>query len=147
MDYQLKNLHRSCGVKLDLNNRFLEGETRIWWGFSSCTDSVKVLQNEQFLGKSGARTMFAIESYSGKNIRNHSFHRGEDEILLLPARQFEVLSCLDSSNDLHIVQLKETELLYPLLEPVHIANPVVLSDSSSTTETLTSPLEELINQC
>jgi hypothetical protein len=106
-----------------------------------------VLQNEDFLGKSGTRTMFNIECLTGKNIQNHSFHRSEDEILLLPARQFKVVSCLDSGNDLYIVQLKETEPLFPLLEPILLPNPPVLSNSSLPVESPPSPLEELINQC
>ncbi|CAF1536537.1 unnamed protein product, partial [Rotaria sordida] len=42
----------------------------------------------------------------------------EDEILLLPARQFKVKSCLDSGNELYIIQLKEICPPHPLLEPV-----------------------------
>jgi hypothetical protein len=134
------------GVKQNLNHLYPEGETCIWWGFSSCTTSVRVLQNEDFLGKSGTRTMFNIECVTGKNIQNHSFHRSEDEILLLPARQFQVVSCLDSGNDLYIVQLKETEPPFPLLEPILLPNPTVLSNNSLTVELPSSPLEELINE-
>jgi hypothetical protein len=135
------------GIKKTLNHLYKEGDTSIWWGFSSCTSSIKVLQNEDFLGKSGARTMFTIEGTSGKIIQNHSFHQDEDEILLLPARQLQVVSCLDSGNDLHIVQLKEIEPPFPLLEPVPLLNPPVLTHSSLPTQLLLSPLEELINQC
>ncbi|CAM4759515.1 unnamed protein product [Rotaria magnacalcarata] len=46
----------------------------------------------------------------------------EDEVLLLPARQFQVTSCLDSGNGLHIVQLKEIKPQYNLLEPVPVPN-------------------------
>ncbi|CAF3892411.1 unnamed protein product [Rotaria sp. Silwood1] len=73
-----------------------------------------------FFGKTGARTLFQIDSHTGKNIKHHSFMPQEDEILLLPARQFEVKSCLDSGNGLHIIQIKEIDPLYPLLEPVPI---------------------------
>ncbi|CAF1250214.1 unnamed protein product [Rotaria sp. Silwood1] len=51
----------------------------------------------------------------------------EDEILLLPARQFEVKSCLNSGNGLHIIHIKEIDPTYPLLEPV----PVLPSKTSS----------------
>ncbi|CAF1473357.1 unnamed protein product, partial [Rotaria sordida] len=57
-------------------------------------------------------------SHTGKNIKNHSFMPTEDEILLLPARQFKVKSCLDSGNELYIIQLKEICPPHPLLEPV-----------------------------
>ncbi|CAF1258040.1 unnamed protein product [Adineta steineri] len=85
------------------------------WGFSSCTNSVQVLQSEQFLGKTGDRTLFNIDCESGKNIQQHSFFPTEDEILLVAARKFKVISCLDSRNGLFIIQMKEVESDYPLL--------------------------------
>ncbi|CAF4675883.1 unnamed protein product, partial [Rotaria sp. Silwood2] len=42
------------------------------------------------------------------------------EILLLPGRQFQVKSCLDSGNGLHIIQIKEIDPPYPLLEHVPV---------------------------
>ncbi|CAF4996205.1 unnamed protein product, partial [Rotaria sp. Silwood1] len=104
------------GVREDLRAQYPIGKTFIWWGFSSCTSSIGVLENEQFFGKSGTRTLFQIECHTGKDIKTHSFIQREDEILLLPARQFIVQSCLDSGNGLHIIQLKETDPLYPLIE-------------------------------
>jgi hypothetical protein len=70
------------------------------------------------LGKKGDRTLFTINCYSGKNIRNHSYFEKEDEILLLAARQFKVASTLNSGNGLHIIQIDEIEPEYPLLEPL-----------------------------
>ncbi|CAF4789808.1 unnamed protein product, partial [Rotaria socialis] len=75
-------------VKLDLSNRYIEGETIVWWGFSSCTTSVSVLQSEQFLGMTGTRTMFTLQCQSARNIRNHSYFPAEDEVLLMAATQF-----------------------------------------------------------
>jgi len=106
------------GVKKDLRAEYPEGSTFIWWGFSSCTASIKVLESDQFLGKKGARTLFTIDCYNGKDIRKHSFYPAEDEILLLPGRQFTVVACLDSGNGLYIIQLKEIEAQFPLLAPV-----------------------------
>ncbi|CAF4297840.1 unnamed protein product, partial [Rotaria magnacalcarata] len=57
-----------------------------------------------------------------KDIKKHSFVPSEDEVLLLPARQFQVTSCLDSGNGLHIVQIKEIKPQYDLLEPVSVPN-------------------------
>jgi hypothetical protein len=110
------------GVKQNLHGLYREGSTFVWWGFSSCTSSVKVLQSEEFLGKTGFRTMFNIECHSGKDIRRHSFYSTENEVLLPAGRQFQVDSCLDSGNGLHIVQLKEIEPPFPLLEPVSALN-------------------------
>ncbi|CAF3755094.1 unnamed protein product [Rotaria sp. Silwood1] len=108
-----KTIYR--GVKMNLSTQYPIGKTFVWWGFSSCTSSIEVLQSEQFLGKTGSRTLFNIDCDSGKDIQQHSFFPTEDEILLVAARKFKVVSCLDSGNDLHIIQLKEIESDYPLL--------------------------------
>ncbi|CAF1061298.1 unnamed protein product [Adineta steineri] len=101
-----KTIYR--GVTRDLRKEYHKGKTVSWWQFSSCTASLDVLQNELFLGKTGPRTLFNIECYSGKDIRSYSKYQAEDEILLPAARQFEVVSCLDQGKDLCIIQLKET---------------------------------------
>ncbi|CAF4750321.1 unnamed protein product, partial [Rotaria sp. Silwood2] len=49
----------------------------------------------------------------------------EDEILLLPARQLQVTSSLDSGHGLHIVQLTELKPQFDLLEPVPLPSPSV----------------------
>ncbi|CAF3802131.1 unnamed protein product [Rotaria sp. Silwood1] len=116
-----KRLFVNRGVKEDLHAEYSEGSTFIWWGFSSCTLSIKVLESAMFLGKTGTRTLFQIDCHTGKNIKNHSFLSKEDEILLLPARQFVVKSCLDSGNGLHIISLEEIDPKYPLLEPISVS--------------------------
>ena len=116
------------GIKMDLSAQYPQGKTFVWWAFSSCTTSIQVLQSEQFLGKTGARTLFNINCESGKDIRQHSFFPTEDEILLIAARKFEVVSCLDSGNDLFIIQVKEIESDYPLLGSTRKK---LLPDSSS----------------
>ncbi|CAF5114896.1 unnamed protein product, partial [Rotaria sp. Silwood1] len=91
-------------------------------GFSSCTTSVGVLKSDIFLGKTGTRTMFTLQCQSARDIRKHSFYPTEDEVLLMAATQFEVVSCLDQDS-LHIIQLKETNPPFPLLQPVPIVIP------------------------
>ncbi|CAF1592868.1 unnamed protein product [Adineta ricciae] len=120
------------GVKADLRAEYPKGNTFIWWGFSSCTSTVEVLECEGFFGKTGTRTLFQIDCYTGKDVKNHSFIRAEEEILLLPARQFQITSCLDSGNGLHIIQLKEIKPSFPLLELSEIPNPVLLPKKDST---------------
>ncbi|CAF3795354.1 unnamed protein product [Rotaria sp. Silwood1] len=105
------------GVKLDLSAEYSIGKTTIWWGFSSTTQSIQVLESEQFLGKTGIRTLFDIQCSNAKIIRNHSYYTAEDEALLLPATQLEITGKLDSGNGLHIITMKETEPVFPLLEP------------------------------
>jgi hypothetical protein len=117
---KLPSAHRCVyrGVRADLHQLYPKGKIFVWWGFSSCTLTLEVLQSEDFLGKKGNRTMFTIECDAGKDVRNHSMYPTEDEILLPAARQFKVVSCLDSGNNLHIIQLKEIEPIFPLLEPL-----------------------------
>lgn len=110
------------GIRKDLRDEYPEGSTFIWWGFSSCTSSIKVLECELFFGKTGTRTLFQIDCETGKDIKKHSLIQTEDEILLLPARQFQVMSCLDSGNGLHIIQIKETQPSFPLLQPAIVSS-------------------------
>jgi hypothetical protein len=104
------------GIKCDIRRDYPKGEAIYWWGFSSCTATMDVLRNEQFLGSLGARTMFTIECFSGKDVQQHSNFQSEDEILLLPGRQFKVISSLQQGKDLYLIHLRETKPDYPLLE-------------------------------
>ncbi|CAF1573824.1 unnamed protein product [Rotaria magnacalcarata] len=106
------------GVKQDMRNEFPKEKTFTWWGFSSCTSKLDVLQSEQFLGMTGPRTFFMIKCDSGKDIRKYSCFQAEDEILLPAARKFIVESCLDQGKDLYMIQLKEIQPQYPLIELV-----------------------------
>jgi Ran GTPase-activating protein (RanGAP) involved in mRNA processing and transport len=101
------------GIEMDASNEFPKGKTFIWWAFSSSTSSLEVLQ--QFLGKIGHRTIFNIECDSAKDISKHTFYQKENEILMYPARQFEVVSLFDSGNQMKIIHIKETQPLFPLI--------------------------------
>jgi hypothetical protein len=122
--FRLPSISRTVyrGVKLDLSKECMMGETIVWWGFSSCAIAMNTLQSDQFLGKTGVRTMFTIQCHSAKDIRKHSIYSGEDEVLLLPATHFKAVSCLDQ-GDLNIIQLEETESPFPFLQPVPIVSP------------------------
>ena len=104
------------GVKEDLHELYPEGKKWICWAFSSCTTSLEVVESDRFLGKTGTRTLFKIECYSGKNIHQHAFHSNEKEVLLLPGRQFVVVSCENFGNGLHIIGLKEVVPPFPLID-------------------------------
>ncbi|CAF1111302.1 unnamed protein product [Adineta steineri] len=106
------------GVKSDMRKYYTKAETVVWWGFSSCTATLDVLKNDQFLGSTGTRTFFTIECINGKDIQQHSQYKSEDEVLLPPGRQLKVVSCLELSSDLYMIHLREIEPPYPLLEPV-----------------------------
>ncbi|CAF3272011.1 unnamed protein product [Rotaria sp. Silwood2] len=105
------------GVKLDLSKSYIVGEPVVWWGFSSCTTAISILKSNQFLGKTGSRTMFTLQCKSARDIRKHSYFPAEDEVLLMAATQFKVLGCLDQ-GDLRIIQLEETRPPFPLLQPI-----------------------------
>ncbi|CAF4083904.1 unnamed protein product [Rotaria sp. Silwood2] len=105
------------GIKEDLSAQYSIGKEFVWWGFSSCTGSLQLLERNKFLGKKGVRTLFSIECETGKRISAHSYYKTEDEILLLPATNMKVLGRIDSGNDLAIIHLREIQPLYPLLQP------------------------------
>jgi hypothetical protein len=107
------------GVKSDISKKYISGQTIVWWGFSSCTDNIKVFQSNEFLSKTGARTLFSIQCETVRDIRNHSSVPTENELLLLAATPFNVIDCLDQ-GDLHIIHLKEICSPYLLLIPVPI---------------------------
>ncbi|CAF1462258.1 unnamed protein product [Rotaria sp. Silwood1] len=117
------------GIKIDMryNDKYRKGASLIWWGFSSCTSSMDVLENEAFLGSSGSRILFAIECQSGKDIREHSYVRNENEILLPAARELKVKAILQQPGGLSLIQLKEIQPKYPLLESFSTINQVVQS--------------------
>ena len=140
------------GVKKNLGGDYKINSTLIWWAFSSCTTNVGILQSEKFLGKEGDRTLFAIDCCSGKNISQHSYYRRENEILLPPARQFTVVSCLDQGHGCHLIQLRETKPPVVLMEQVSVEMNVPLSShdealtTSSSTLNQTSKLENKIHK-
>ena len=122
--------HVFRGVKADLRSQYAKGSTCVWWGFSSCTLSADVLENDQFFGKTGARTLFSITCDSGKSIINHSCFVGEEEVLLLPGREFKVVGCLDMGNQLHMIQLKEIQPPFPHIATIMLPSPAVIGEHS-----------------
>ncbi|CAF4449812.1 unnamed protein product [Rotaria sp. Silwood2] len=129
--------HRTIyrGIKLDLGQKYKEGARIVWWGFSSCTKTVGVLENDAFFGKSGTRTLFAIECDTGKDIRQHSFYQNEDEILLLPGREFEVVSSMDMGHQLTMIQLKEVAPRFPNIASVTSSEPSTITTTGTAAAT------------
>jgi hypothetical protein len=105
------------GVKLDplpdgsapppLANKYNEGDEPIWWGFSSATSSISVLQCEQFLGTKGSRTIFQLKVRRAVKIQKYSAIKAEDETLILCGTPFVVKSKANVGNDLWMVQMEE----------------------------------------
>jgi hypothetical protein len=93
------------GINQDFSKDYIEEQEINWWSVSSCTENLKVL--EEFLGQSGNRTLFSIDSSRGKMIQECSDYPNESEILLLPGTRLKVVSKLQPGPDLHIIQLQE----------------------------------------
>ncbi len=106
------------GVKLDLSDKYEQGKTIVWWGCSSCTITEHILESEEFCGKTGKRTKFIIDCNSGKDIRNYSYYAHEDEVLILPATQFQVIQICQREPDLYEIHLKEVQRFAPFRAPI-----------------------------
>ncbi|CAF3061805.1 unnamed protein product [Rotaria sp. Silwood2] len=96
------------GVNCNISSNFIKGKKLTWWGFSSCTRSLDVLNREDFLGKSSQRTLFYIECISGKSIQSYSYSSPNDEeVLLLPGTEFLITNKKRTKRGLSIVHLRE----------------------------------------
>lgn len=95
------------GVKLDLSKNYEVDSTIIWWAFSSCSKIQSTLQSENFFGKSGPRTLFKIDCVSARDIKQHSEYPHEEEVLLVPARQFTVKSKTHQPDGVIVIVLDE----------------------------------------
>ncbi|CAF0993792.1 unnamed protein product [Rotaria sordida] len=103
------------GIPEDLSTLYPTGKEFTWWGISSCTSSINVLESLQYVGTSGARTMFSIETNNGKLIRSHSYFPEENEILLPPGIYLKVIDTSSSVNGLHVIHLREILPSYKML--------------------------------
>ena len=105
------------GVRKDISVESSPGTESTWWAFSSCTTSLSVLESGVYLGNSGARTLFSIEVFNGRDIRAHSQFDTEAELLLFPGTFFEVKSRLNPAPDMYIIHLQQKVPPLELLEP------------------------------
>lgn len=104
------------GVRRDMSSEYPLRSNKTWWGFSSCTDTMNLLQSERFCGTTGSRTIFNIRCRDGRDIRRYSYYATENEIILLPGRYFNVHSAYRSDDGLLIVELIEMIPPFKLLE-------------------------------
>ena len=103
--YKLPSLKRTIwrGISGNVSDQY--EEDFIWWGVSSCTETMDIL--ERFIGRSGVRTIFMIECIHGKAIQAHSAHQTENEILLMPGTYVRVISKWSPADNLYMVHLQE----------------------------------------
>ena len=102
------------GVKgVDLTEKYPKGKEFYWWAFSSTTKELSALSSEQFLGKTGTRTIFNIQLLSGTDIQTYSMFQQEAteaEVLIFPGTKFKVIDSLDTGNGFFMVHLLEVPL-------------------------------------
>lgn len=102
-------------ISMNLCSSYEYEKTITWWNFSSCTEKVAVLNMIGGYYNKGNRTIFIVECQSGRKICNHSFYQEQDEVLLLAASKFEVISSL-RLDELTMIHLKEVSRKDPLLK-------------------------------
>jgi hypothetical protein len=105
------------GVTRNLSTEFPPGTPVTWWSFTSCTNELAVLTSEMYLGNTGDRTLFSVETINGRTISAHSHFVTENEIVLLPGTHMIVQSQICPASDLHIIHLKQVIPDVVLLEP------------------------------
>jgi hypothetical protein len=123
--YKLPSLKTIIWRGIRGNVSHLYQKDYIWWGVSSCTETMEVM--EKFIGRSGVRTVFMIECINGKAIKSHSFYKDENEIILMPGTYLRVIDKWSPAEGLHMIRLKEENPPFPLL-----ASPIDSSSSSSS---------------
>ena len=108
------------GVKgVDLRANYKQGSEVYWWAFSSTTKELSTLQNPQFLGTSGVRTVFNIQVKRGVDIVRYSIFQGEDseaEVLIYPGTKLRVVDSMDMGGGLFMVHLEEIEIPTELMK-------------------------------
>ena len=105
------------GVKKNISQFYVCGETIAWHQFSSCTCNLEQEESELFCGKSGDRTVFIIEltTTRAREVSQYTFYPNEQEVILPPNSRFLVVSKVDLGNGLIQIHLKELPPLVPIL--------------------------------
>ena len=99
------------GVTFDLHSEYKIGDEVTWWQFTSTTKQLQTLTNPLFLGTTGKRTIFMLETHSGVDIERFS-EFPEGEVLIYPGRRFKVAGVMQMAlgpdgDDLWQVHLQE----------------------------------------
>jgi len=97
------------GIKQDVSHKFQKDQQKVWWGFSSASKNVEVMNSEGFFGHTGSRTLFAVNSIFGVSIKYYSAYNGEDEVLLPPGTALKVDGIL-MINGVPFISLSELEI-------------------------------------
>ena len=102
------------GVKgINLLSKYPKGKEVYWWAFSSTTKELSTLQNPQFLGQTGLRTIFNIQVKRAVDIVPYSIFQGSDseaEVLLFPGTKLRVVDSIDVGSGLCMIHLEEIQV-------------------------------------
>ena len=71
----------------------------MWWPVTSTASHVSVLENPQFMGKSGARCLFTVSAVCARDIQRYSaMGSSEREYVLPPGTCLVVQDILDAGR-------------------------------------------------
>lgn len=91
----------------DLSKFYQKNETVTWWGVSSCSSSIGVVQ--EFLGGVASSTVFMIEVVSGKNVAGYTMFPNEEEVILPMGTCLRVRDNALTFGQLHVIHLVEVD--------------------------------------
>ena len=104
------------GINKNLESEYPEGKKPVWWGFSSTSSNIKVLNVQTFFDTTKERTMFHIKTETAVSIQEYSANPQEDEVLLLPGTCLIVEGALPAGPGLRIIQAKESPPVSGLID-------------------------------
>ena len=97
------------GVPGDISEKFTKGQVLTWWGISSCSQDLGVVQG--FLDPNGISTLFMIEAINGKDASKYSYYSKEEEVILGLGTELKVKGNKPKDhgghNIVHLVELND----------------------------------------
>ncbi len=100
------------GVPGDITEQFIRGQVLTWWGISSCSQEMDVVQG--FLDPNGSSTLFMIEAINGKDVSKYSYFSNESEVILGLGTELQVkgnkLKLYGGLNIVHLVELNDDDV-------------------------------------
>ena len=95
------------GIKKDLSAMFRVGTEYQWWAFSSTAKKINLLENPEFLGTTGSRTMLHITATTAYDISKYSSFEDEKELILPPGSKLVVEGVFSPAEGLLMVQMRQ----------------------------------------
>jgi hypothetical protein len=100
------------GANGDVMGQFKSGQVLTWWGISSCSKSLGVVQG--FLSSDTSSTVFMIEAVNGKDVEGYTYFQSENEVILGLGTELRVkgdsLKHHGGLNIIHLVELSDDDV-------------------------------------